>query len=188
MEHDGQGNRCADETSMGSIMAPLVQAAFHRYHWSRCSKQELNRYIQYVLFDWALLCLLMKAHDSISYWFSFILVCRVFSWDDAIYTCIYVFISSYDCLLDDPSEHKWPKLPELPGINYSMDEQCRFDFGVGYKMCTAVSPSHLCNHQYVEALLQLLIKHLIHDWQDDIINALQEIAAQWIDITIKIQT
>ena len=51
MEHDGQGNRCADETSMGSIMAPLVQAAFHRYHWSRCSKQELNRYIQYVSFN-----------------------------------------------------------------------------------------------------------------------------------------
>ncbi|XP_063749749.1 A disintegrin and metalloproteinase with thrombospondin motifs 14 isoform X3 [Eleginops maclovinus] len=44
---------------------------------------------------------------------------------------------SYDCLLDDPFKHKWPKLPELPGINYSMDEQCRFDFGVGYKMCTA---------------------------------------------------
>uniref|UniRef100_A0A8C8RIT5 ADAM metallopeptidase with thrombospondin type 1 motif 14 n=1 Tax=Pelusios castaneus TaxID=367368 RepID=A0A8C8RIT5_9SAUR len=90
MEHDGQGNRCADETSMGSIMAPLVQAAFHRYHWSRCSKQELSRYIH-----------------------------------------------SYDCLLDDPFEHEWPKLPELPGINYSMDEQCRFDFGVGYKTCTA---------------------------------------------------
>lgn len=48
--------------------------------------------------------------------------------------------SSYDCLLDDPFEHEWPKLPELPGINYSMDEQCRFDFGVGYKMCTAVGP------------------------------------------------
>ncbi|KFU90053.1 A disintegrin and metalloproteinase with thrombospondin motifs 14, partial [Chaetura pelagica] len=90
MEHDGQGNRCADETSMGSIMAPLVQAAFHRYHWSRCSKQELNRYIH-----------------------------------------------SYDCLLDDPFEHQWPPLPKLPGINYSMDEQCRFDFGVGYKTCTA---------------------------------------------------
>lgn len=52
-----------------------------------------------------------------------------------------LLLSSYDCLLDDPFEHKWPKLPELPGINYSMDEQCRFDFGVGYKMCTAVSPS-----------------------------------------------
>ncbi|KAJ8785246.1 hypothetical protein J1605_007465 [Eschrichtius robustus] len=45
MEHDGQGNRCGDETAMGSVMAPLVQAAFHRYHWSRCSGQELKRYI-----------------------------------------------------------------------------------------------------------------------------------------------
>ncbi|KFV64727.1 A disintegrin and metalloproteinase with thrombospondin motifs 3, partial [Dryobates pubescens] len=100
MEHDGQGNRCGDETAMGSVMAPLVQGGFqlapwvqapsHRYHWSRCSGQELRRYIH-----------------------------------------------SYDCLLDDPFEHDWPKLPELPGINYSMDEQCRFDFGVGYRMCTA---------------------------------------------------
>lgn len=46
MEHDGQGNRCGDETAMGSVMAPLVQAAFHRYHWSMCSGQELKRYIQ----------------------------------------------------------------------------------------------------------------------------------------------
>lgn len=48
MEHDGQGNGCADETSLGSVMAPLVQAAFHRFHWSRCSKLELNRYLPYV--------------------------------------------------------------------------------------------------------------------------------------------
>lgn len=47
--------------------------------------------------------------------------------------------STYDCLLDDPFKHDWPQLPELPGINYSMDEQCRFDFGVGYKICTSVS-------------------------------------------------
>ncbi|KTG34260.1 hypothetical protein cypCar_00008033, partial [Cyprinus carpio] len=46
MEHDGQGNRCGDETAMGSVMAPLVQAAFHRYHWSMCSGQELKRYIK----------------------------------------------------------------------------------------------------------------------------------------------
>ncbi|KAM9743337.1 LOW QUALITY PROTEIN: A disintegrin and metalloproteinase with thrombospondin motifs 3 [Menidia menidia] len=90
MEHDGQGNRCGEETAMGSVMAPLVQAAFHRYHWSMCSGQELRRYIH-----------------------------------------------TYDCLLDDPFKHDWPQLPELPGINYSMDEQCRFDFGVGYKICTS---------------------------------------------------
>lgn len=68
---------------------------------------------------------------------------RPFSKKCHIYDCCsHLFLSSYDCLLDDPFEHKWPKLPELPGINYSMDEQCRFDFGVGYKMCTAVSPPH----------------------------------------------
>ncbi|XP_065814585.1 A disintegrin and metalloproteinase with thrombospondin motifs 2 isoform X2 [Labrus bergylta] len=90
MEHDGQGNRCGDEVHMGSIMAPLVQAAFHRFHWSRCSMQELGRYL-----------------------------------------------TSYDCLRDDPFDHNWPSLPQLPGLHYSMNEQCRFDFGVGYTMCTA---------------------------------------------------
>ncbi|KAG8439149.1 hypothetical protein GDO86_005386 [Hymenochirus boettgeri] len=97
MEHDGQGNRCADEVRMGSIMAPLVQAAFHRFHWSQCSQQELKRYL-----------------------------------------------NSYDCLRDDPFEHDWPSLPQLPGINYSMNEQCRFDFGLGYMMCTAFQTSDPC--------------------------------------------
>ncbi|KAI3351216.1 hypothetical protein L3Q82_005769 [Scortum barcoo] len=46
-------------------------------------------------------------------------------------------ISSYDCLRDDPFDHNWPSLPQLPGLHYSMNEQCRFDFGVGYTMCTA---------------------------------------------------
>uniref|UniRef100_A0A8C1R813 ADAM metallopeptidase with thrombospondin type 1 motif 2 n=1 Tax=Cyprinus carpio TaxID=7962 RepID=A0A8C1R813_CYPCA len=97
MEHDGQGNRCGDEVQMGSIMAPLVQAAFHRFHWSRCSQQELGRYLH-----------------------------------------------SYDCLRDDPIEPKWEELPHLPGMDYSMHEQCRFDFGAGYMMCTAYRPFDPC--------------------------------------------
>lgn len=82
--------------------------------------------------------------SSIGYWFfSNAILSGLFSCSSRLFPhCSHLF-SSYDCLLDDPFEHKWPKLPELPGINYSMDEQCRFDFGVGYKMCTAVSPSHL---------------------------------------------
>ncbi|XP_053766522.1 A disintegrin and metalloproteinase with thrombospondin motifs 2 isoform X3 [Desmodus rotundus] len=44
---------------------------------------------------------------------------------------------SYDCLRDDPFAHNWPTLPQLPGLHYSMNEQCRFDFGLGYMMCTA---------------------------------------------------
>ncbi|XP_027864478.1 A disintegrin and metalloproteinase with thrombospondin motifs 2-like isoform X3 [Xiphophorus couchianus] len=101
MEHDGQGNRCGDEVPMGSIMAPLVQAAFHRFQWSRCSMQELGRYLQ-----------------------------------------------SYDCLRDDPFDHNWPSLPQLPGLHYSMNEQCRFDFGVGYTMCTALQKVGQTGSQY----------------------------------------
>ncbi|KAG7465167.1 hypothetical protein MATL_G00173410 [Megalops atlanticus] len=101
MEHDGQGNRCGDEVHMGSIMAPLVQAAFHRFHWSRCSQQELGRYLH-----------------------------------------------SYDCLRDDPFDHNWPSLPQLPGIHYSMNEQCRFDFGIGYMMCTALQKVGQSGTQY----------------------------------------
>ncbi|KAJ8281573.1 hypothetical protein COCON_G00040920 [Conger conger] len=101
MEHDGQGNRCGDEVHMGSIMAPLVQAAFHRFHWSRCSQQELGRYLH-----------------------------------------------SYDCLRDDPFDHNWPSLPRLPGIHYSMNEQCRFDFGAGYMMCTALQKVGQSGTQY----------------------------------------
>ncbi|XP_004680859.1 PREDICTED: A disintegrin and metalloproteinase with thrombospondin motifs 14 isoform X1 [Condylura cristata] len=97
MEHDGQGNGCADETSLGSVMAPLVQAAFHRFHWSRCSKLELSRYLP-----------------------------------------------SYDCLLDDPFASPWPRPPELPGTDYSMDEQCRFDFGSGYHTCSAFRTFEPC--------------------------------------------
>uniref|UniRef100_A0A671XA34 ADAM metallopeptidase with thrombospondin type 1 motif, 2a n=1 Tax=Sparus aurata TaxID=8175 RepID=A0A671XA34_SPAAU len=39
---------------------------------------------------------------------------------------------TYDCLRDDPFNHDWPALPQLPGFQYSMDQQCRFDFGPGY--------------------------------------------------------
>ncbi|XP_047661660.1 A disintegrin and metalloproteinase with thrombospondin motifs 2 isoform X2 [Tachysurus fulvidraco] len=97
MEHDGQGNECGDEVPMGSIMAPLVQAAFHRFHWSRCSQQELRKYL-----------------------------------------------NTYECLRDDPFDHEWPSLPQLPGLHYSMNEQCRFDFGTGYMMCTAYSTYDPC--------------------------------------------
>uniref|UniRef100_A0A3Q2PG62 A disintegrin and metalloproteinase with thrombospondin motifs 2-like n=1 Tax=Fundulus heteroclitus TaxID=8078 RepID=A0A3Q2PG62_FUNHE len=51
---------------------------------------------------------------------------------------------SYDCLRDDPFDHNWPSLPQLPGLHYSMNEQCRFDFGMGYTMCSAYSMFDPC--------------------------------------------
>ncbi|XP_060055680.1 A disintegrin and metalloproteinase with thrombospondin motifs 14 isoform X3 [Erinaceus europaeus] len=51
---------------------------------------------------------------------------------------------SYDCLLDDPFASTWPQPPELPGTDYSMDEQCRFDFGTGYHTCSAFRTFEPC--------------------------------------------
>uniref|UniRef100_A0A8C2E281 ADAM metallopeptidase with thrombospondin type 1 motif, 2 n=1 Tax=Cyprinus carpio TaxID=7962 RepID=A0A8C2E281_CYPCA len=51
---------------------------------------------------------------------------------------------TYDCLRDDPFDHEWPTLPQLPGLHYSMNDQCRFDFGMGYMMCTAYSTYDPC--------------------------------------------
>ncbi|KAL2095227.1 hypothetical protein ACEWY4_009946 [Coilia grayii] len=99
MEHDGEGNDCEDEVPMGSIMAPLVQAAFHRFHWSRCSREELHKYLD-----------------------------------------------SYNCLRDDPFDHRWSEMgrPGLPGLHYSMNDQCRFDFGMGFLMCSEYSTYDPC--------------------------------------------
>lgn len=47
-----------------------------------------------------------------------------------------------------------------------MDEQCRFDFGVGYKMCTAVSPKGIKNTVatsfFIYLLPEILIRLLYH--------------------------
>ena len=50
-----------------------------------------------------------------------------------------VFHRSFTCLQDDPHERDWGPTPVYPGVTYSLDDQCRFDFGQGYKRCTAVS-------------------------------------------------
>uniref|UniRef100_A0A3P9KVA9 ADAM metallopeptidase with thrombospondin type 1 motif, 2 n=1 Tax=Oryzias latipes TaxID=8090 RepID=A0A3P9KVA9_ORYLA len=97
MEHDGEANDCADDVPLGSIMSPRVQASFYRYHWSRCSWMELQKYLH-----------------------------------------------TYDCLRDDPFNHDWPAQPPLPGFQYSMDQQCRSDFGPGYSLCTAYMTHDPC--------------------------------------------
>lgn len=50
LTHDGDetaNNSCGQEASMGSIMAPMVAATFHRFHWSSCSKDEFHRRAKY---------------------------------------------------------------------------------------------------------------------------------------------
>lgn len=73
------------------------------------------------------------------------------------------FLSTYDCLRDDPFNHDWPALPQLPGFQYSMDQQCRFDFGPGYSLCTAVSQIFL--PETFDAITQRIITRS-RGWSD----------------------
>ncbi|XP_077998997.1 A disintegrin and metalloproteinase with thrombospondin motifs 3-like [Glandiceps talaboti] len=54
------------------------------------------------------------------------------------------YIDSYTCLDDDPFEAEWPEVEELPGMEYSADDQCRFDFGDGYIRCSAMVRINMC--------------------------------------------
>ncbi|KAI3374072.1 hypothetical protein L3Q82_022644, partial [Scortum barcoo] len=63
-----------------------------------------------------------------------------YHWSRCSWRELHKYLHTYDCLRDDPFNHDWPALPQLPGFQYTMDQQCRFDFGPGYSLCTAVCP------------------------------------------------
>ncbi|XP_049449163.1 A disintegrin and metalloproteinase with thrombospondin motifs 2 [Epinephelus fuscoguttatus] len=60
-----------------------------------------------------------------------------YHWSRCSWRELHQYLHTYDCLRDDPFHHDWPAQPQLPGFQYSMDQQCRFDFGPGYSLCTA---------------------------------------------------
>ncbi|XP_068187014.1 A disintegrin and metalloproteinase with thrombospondin motifs 2-like [Antennarius striatus] len=59
-----------------------------------------------------------------------------YHWSRCSWMELHKYLHTYDCLRDDPFNHDWPSLPQLPGFQYTMDQQCRFDFGPGYSLCT----------------------------------------------------
>ncbi|XP_072231244.1 A disintegrin and metalloproteinase with thrombospondin motifs 2-like [Leuresthes tenuis] len=67
-----------------------------------------------------------------------------YHWSRCSWRELHKYLHTYDCLRDDPFNHEWPAQPQLPGFQYSMDQQCRFDFGPGYSLCTAYTTSDLC--------------------------------------------
>ena len=48
LHHDGFFNDCDPDPHDGKIMAPMVQATYHKYYWTRCSRESMARYIQFV--------------------------------------------------------------------------------------------------------------------------------------------
>ncbi|XP_023254949.1 A disintegrin and metalloproteinase with thrombospondin motifs 2-like [Seriola lalandi dorsalis] len=67
-----------------------------------------------------------------------------YHWSRCSWRELHQYLHLYDCLRDDPFNHDWPSQPQLPGFQYSMDQQCRFDFGPGYSLCTAYTTLDPC--------------------------------------------
>ncbi|XP_075939431.1 A disintegrin and metalloproteinase with thrombospondin motifs 2-like [Anarhichas minor] len=67
-----------------------------------------------------------------------------YHWSRCSWRELHKYLHTYDCLRDDPFNHDWPAQPQLPGFQYSLDQQCRFDFGPGYSLCTAYSNLEPC--------------------------------------------
>ncbi|XP_033231310.1 A disintegrin and metalloproteinase with thrombospondin motifs 3-like isoform X3 [Belonocnema kinseyi] len=102
LTHDGDmgsGNSCGEEASHGSVMAPMVAATFHRFHWSACSRKEFHR--------------------------------RAKQWS---------------CLLNKPEEENATHLKEVSQTAFTMDEQCRMEFGEGYQLCRSFDLLEPCSH------------------------------------------
>ncbi|KAK0097204.1 hypothetical protein PV326_002939 [Microctonus aethiopoides] len=102
LTHDGDetaDNFCGREALMGSVMAPMVAATFHRFHWSSCSREEYHR--------------------------------RVKQWT---------------CLNNYPGIKNVTVLKEMFHDSFTMDEQCRMEFGDGYELCRSLNTPGLCSH------------------------------------------
>ncbi|XP_043274016.1 A disintegrin and metalloproteinase with thrombospondin motifs 2-like [Venturia canescens] len=103
LTHDGDetaGNTCGEEALMGSVMAPMVAATFHRFHWSSCSRKEFHRHIKH-----------------------------------------------FQCLDNKPSDGNSTHLgKETARETFTMDEQCRMEFGEGYALCRSFELPGPCSH------------------------------------------
>ncbi|XP_054610510.1 A disintegrin and metalloproteinase with thrombospondin motifs 2-like [Dunckerocampus dactyliophorus] len=60
-----------------------------------------------------------------------------YHWSRCSWSELHKYLHTYDCLRDDPFSPDWPTAPLLPGFQYSMEQQCGFDFGPGYGTCSA---------------------------------------------------
>nr|XP_061818785.1 A disintegrin and metalloproteinase with thrombospondin motifs 2-like [Nerophis lumbriciformis] len=60
-----------------------------------------------------------------------------YHWSRCSWSELHKHLPIYDCLRDDPFSPDWPIPPLLPGFQYSMEQQCGFDFGPGYGTCNA---------------------------------------------------
>ncbi|KAK2720886.1 hypothetical protein QYM36_004690, partial [Artemia franciscana] len=101
--HDGDTNsknNCSEDAILGSVMAPMVASTFNRFHWSKCTQDE------------------MRAKEKL--WL---------------------------CMDSPPKKNSNAILVNASiEFNYSLDEQCRMEFGEGYALCKTFAMNDPCTH------------------------------------------
>ena len=111
LTHDGDettGNACKEEGSRGSVMAPMVAATFHHFYWSACSRKEFHRRVRWGFSFYSSVYLLELHTPKIG-------ICRRWS-----------------CLSNKPKNDGFGQLKSTIQETFTMDEQCRMEFGEGY--------------------------------------------------------
>ncbi|CAL1572512.1 unnamed protein product [Knipowitschia caucasica] len=67
-----------------------------------------------------------------------------YHWSRCSWRELHQYLSSYECLRNDPFLQSWPAQPQLPGFSYSTDQQCQYDWGHGYTTCTTYTVLDPC--------------------------------------------
>ena len=107
MEHDGEDNNCSGSSR---IMAPSLGGQAELFLWSTCSAETLQTYIKYTMFNNQSYC--------------------------TVYDLSYCSSELSTCLDDLPTNTQFKVNPnELPGLNYTADDQCRAEYGPSAQFC-----------------------------------------------------
>ena len=117
MGHDGHGNECDKEPHDGKLMSAMVQSGYDRYYWSTCARHKMEEAIRSVY---------SALHPII------VLNRRNKCFNES------VCISDLHCLDNKPAEPVWPVYTQPYGQSWTLNEQCRQEFGSGYTLCLAV--------------------------------------------------
>ncbi|XP_072315777.1 A disintegrin and metalloproteinase with thrombospondin motifs 2-like, partial [Eucyclogobius newberryi] len=67
-----------------------------------------------------------------------------YHWSRCSWRELHQHLALYECLRDDPFLQSWPVQPQLPGYGYSMDQQCQYDWGLGFTKCTTYTVLDPC--------------------------------------------
>ena len=131
MSHDGDmgyGNNCHEEATQGSVMAPMVGATFRYYTQISLFQNRMIRYTS------------IKLRITFQLYFLF----SYFHWSSCSAGEYHYKSNNWKCMNNYPhfSMTNATFIGEIIEYTYSLDDQCRMEFGQGFKFCRSFQVSN----------------------------------------------